>query len=284
MGKPAARVGDNHICPMFEGPKPHVGGPIIPPGTVTVLIGGQPAAVLGSHCLCVSPVPDSIMMGSPTVFIGGVPAARLFDPTLHGGSIVFGAATVLIGEFAAVGAVTVFPGQQHFGNCGVQSSQQLIHQATGQNPDENAILGVAISGGYAQNSAKDSERGGTSASARQQLLQEYGVSSSVLENPTKEDLAVALKENKGLIASVEAGTLWGYGRPVGGHAVLISEGDFDEHGELTHVYINDTGTGQQGRRMTTAEIMQAMEDRKDPKRGINSALNVTTAPVWTQVR
>ena len=73
-------------------------------------------------------------------------AARLFDLTAHGGSIVFGAATVLIGEFAAVGAATVFPGQQHFGNCGVQSSQQLIHQATDQNPDENAILGLALAG------------------------------------------------------------------------------------------------------------------------------------------
>ena len=55
-------------------------------------------------------------------------------------------------------------------------------------------------------------------------------------------------------------------------------------GRVTHVYINDTGTGQQGHRMTTAEIMQAMEDRKDPRRGISSALNVTTAPVWTQIR
>ena len=63
-------------------------------------------------CTCVSPVPDVIAIGSPTVLIGGVSAARLFDPTLHGGSIVFGAATVLIGEFAAVGAVTVFPGQR----------------------------------------------------------------------------------------------------------------------------------------------------------------------------
>ncbi len=284
MGKPAARVGDNHICPMMDGPKPHVGGPILPPGKITVLIGGLPAAAVGNMCTCVSPVPDVIAMGSPTVLIGGVPAARLFDTTAHGGSIVFGAPTVLIGEFAAVGAVTVFPGKQHFGNCGVQSSQQLIHQATGQNLDEYAILGLAIAGGYANDSPKDSERGGTSASARQRLLQEYGVTSSVFENPTKEDLGTALKENKGVIASVEAGTLWGYGRPIGGHAVVISEGDFNENGELTHVYINDTGTGQQGRRMTTAEIMQAMEDRKDPKRGINSALNVTTAPVWTQIR
>ena len=224
------------------------------------------------------------MLGSPTVLIGGVPAARLFDTTAHGGSLVFGAATVLIGEFAAVGAVTVFPGQQHFGNCGVQSSQQLIHQATGQNPDENAILGVALAGGYAQNSAKDHERGGTGAASRQGLLNEYGVPSTVIPAPTKEDLANALKDNKGVIASVEAGALWGRKEPVGGHAVVITEGDFNEHGELTHVYINDTGTGQQGRRLTTQEIMRAM-NAKVNSRGENvSAINVTTVPIWTQIR
>ena len=196
---------------------------------------------MGSHCICVSPVPDSIMMGSPTVFIGGVPAARLFDPTLHGGSIVFGAATVLIGEFAAVGAVTVFPGKQHHNNCGVQSSAQIINQATGLNLGEEALLGSAIGFGFAAAPKPAAggkpavPGGGTTAKDRKALLAEFGVPSEVVQNPTKEDLATALKENKGVIASVEAGTLWGYGQPVGGHAVLISEGDFDEHGELTHV-------------------------------------------------
>ena len=47
---PAARVGDMHTCPMFDGPKPHVGGPILPPGAPTVLIGGMPAARVGDMC------------------------------------------------------------------------------------------------------------------------------------------------------------------------------------------------------------------------------------------
>ena len=213
---------------------------------------------MGNMCTCVSPVPDVIAMGSPTVLIGGVPAARLFDTTAHGGSIVFGAATVLIGEFAAVGAVTVFPGKQHFGNCGVQSSQQLIHQATGQNPDENAILGLALGGGFAENNADDSLRGGTTAATRQALLNEYGVSSTIVNVPTEADLADALKQNKGVIASVEVGTLWGCTNPVGGHAIVVTEGDFDASGKLTHVYINDTGMGQQGRRLTIDEMMRAM--------------------------
>ena len=96
MGKPAARIGDFHVCPMFTGPVPHVGGPILPPGSPTVLIGGMPAAVLGDMCVCVGP-PDSIILGSTTVLIGGKPAARMGDSTAHGGTIVVGLPTVLIG-------------------------------------------------------------------------------------------------------------------------------------------------------------------------------------------
>jgi uncharacterized Zn-binding protein involved in type VI secretion len=96
MGKPAARVGDPHICPMFDGPKPHVGGPITGPGVPTVLIGGQPAAVVGDLATCAS-VPDILSLGSPTVLIGGRPAVRMADITSHGGTIVLGFPTVLIG-------------------------------------------------------------------------------------------------------------------------------------------------------------------------------------------
>lgn len=88
-----------HVCPMISPglpPIPHVGGPIIGPGAPTVLIGGLPAAVLGDLCSCVGP-PDSIISGSSTVLIGGKPAARMGDATAHGGSIVIGCATVLIG-------------------------------------------------------------------------------------------------------------------------------------------------------------------------------------------
>jgi uncharacterized Zn-binding protein involved in type VI secretion len=92
---PAARVGDMHTCPMVTGVVPHVGGPILPPGGITVLIAGMPAARVGDMCTCVGP-PDSIIMGSMKVKIGGMPAARLGDSTAHGGVIVMGAPTVNI--------------------------------------------------------------------------------------------------------------------------------------------------------------------------------------------
>lgn len=93
---PAARVNDMHVCPMVTALVPHVGGPILPPGEPTVLVGGVPAATLGGMCTCTGP-PDSIVQGSSTVFIGGKPAARMGDMTAHGGSIVLGDPTVLIG-------------------------------------------------------------------------------------------------------------------------------------------------------------------------------------------
>lgn len=96
MGAPAARITDMHVCPMVTGVVPHVGGPILPAGEPTVLIGGMPAARVGDMCTCVGP-PDSILMGSSTVIVGGMPAARLGDTTAHGGTIVLGEFTVLIG-------------------------------------------------------------------------------------------------------------------------------------------------------------------------------------------
>lgn len=93
----AARVGDMHTCPMVNpGGSPHVGGPVLPAGCPTVLIGGMPAARVGDMLTCAGP-PDTIVAGSGTVMIGGMPAARMGDSTAHGGSIVLGCMTVLIG-------------------------------------------------------------------------------------------------------------------------------------------------------------------------------------------
>ena len=98
MGRPASRIGDMHVCPMATPapvPIPHVGGPVMI-GCFTVLTGMMPQARVGDMCLCVGP-PDSIAMGSFTVLVGGMPAARIGDLTTHGGSLIVGMPTVLIG-------------------------------------------------------------------------------------------------------------------------------------------------------------------------------------------
>ena len=102
---PAARITDMHTCPMVTPgvpPIPHVGGPILPAGCPTVLIGMLPAARVTDMATCVGP-PDVIVKGSMTVLIGNMPAARLGDQTAHGGVIVLGEMTVMIGDSGSGG-------------------------------------------------------------------------------------------------------------------------------------------------------------------------------------
>lgn len=94
-GPPAARITDMHVCPMVTGVVPHVGGPIAL-GCFTVLTGMLPQARVGDMAVCVGP-PDTIALGSFTVLVGSKPAARIGDMTAHGGAIVLGHFTTLIG-------------------------------------------------------------------------------------------------------------------------------------------------------------------------------------------
>jgi uncharacterized Zn-binding protein involved in type VI secretion len=94
---PAARIGDMHVCPMVNpGPSPHVGGPVVK-GQPNVITVGMPQARVSDQCVCAGP-PDVIVKGSATVLVGSLPAARIGDNTAHGGVIVVGAPTVLIGD------------------------------------------------------------------------------------------------------------------------------------------------------------------------------------------
>lgn len=95
MGQPASRITDMHTCPMTTGPVPHVGGPITL-GAPTVLTGKLPQARVTDMATCVGP-PDTIVKGSATVLVTSLPAARMGDQTAHGGVIVLGCFTVLIG-------------------------------------------------------------------------------------------------------------------------------------------------------------------------------------------
>jgi uncharacterized Zn-binding protein involved in type VI secretion len=101
---PAARIGDMHTCPKVEpGPVPHVGGPILT-GERTVLIGNMPAARVSDKAFCNAP-PDNVSRGASGVLISNQKAARIGDPTAHGGVIVQGFPTVLIGDLAQAGVM-----------------------------------------------------------------------------------------------------------------------------------------------------------------------------------
>jgi len=84
-----------HVCPLVTVLVPHVGGPVAL-GCFTVLIANMPAARVGDMCVCVGP-PDLIAMGAFTVLIGGMPAAQMGSLTAHGGTVILGAPTVLVG-------------------------------------------------------------------------------------------------------------------------------------------------------------------------------------------
>ena len=133
MGQPAATMGDKivatdvHIIlipappgPPIPTPIPHPFSGIIDTGcAMNVMIGGKPAATLGSGATNTPPhipqggpfsVPptnrSTIMTGSPTVMIGGKPAARMGDsaitcddiaPAAPKGQVMGTGMTVMIG-------------------------------------------------------------------------------------------------------------------------------------------------------------------------------------------
>lgn len=290
-GKDAARVSDTHTCPMVDpGPKPHVGGPINPPGATSVLIGGQPAARMGDKATCQGP-PDTITGGSFTVPIENNPAARITDNTAHGGVIVTGCTTVLIGLSGVAGNVRVGTEmcnaaasgrsggstQQSYNNCGVESSRQIANQATGSNLSENGLLQSAINSGHASGtpgSPPSFADGGTNPATRQAILATNGVPSTVMPtNP--QNLGLAMSRGQGAIVSLDAANLWGAPTPPGSlHAVTVTGIEYDDAGNRTAMIINDTGSGQCGQRVPANTFDSATAAHP------SSQLNVTTNSIW----
>lgn len=287
-GQPAARVSDMHVCPMVTPgtpPVPHVGGPVLPPGGVTVLIGALPAARMGDMAVCVGP-PDSIVKGAFPVPIANSPAARMGDQTAHGGSVVMGCPTVLIGLAGTAGNVRVGTAmcnaaaggrssgttQQSYNNCGVESSRQVINRANGSNLSENQLLQNAINNGWASGTPGSPPvfaDGGTNPSTRQSILANAGVASSV-QSSNLDNLGLAMSRGQGTIASLDAAPLWGAGTPPGSlHAVTVTGVEYDDAGNVVNVIINDTGTGQCGQVVPVATWNAAVAAHPSP------ALNVT---------
>lgn len=292
-GQPAARVGDLHTCPMVTPgtpPVPHVGGPVLPPGAPTVLIGGKMAARMGDMAVCVGP-PDTIAKGAVPVPIEKKPAARMGDNTAHGGSIVMGCMTVLIGLSGTAGNVRVGTAmcnaaaggrgsgatQQTYNNCGVESSRQVINRANSSSISENQLLQGAINAGQAggtPGSAPVFADGGTGAAGRQSILASNGVASTVQASSTA-NMGLALSQGQGVIANLDAAQLWGGTTPPGSfHAVTVTGVEYDDAGNVKNVIINDTGTGNCGQVVPVGTWNSAVAAHP------NSALNVTTNPIF----
>ena len=132
-----------HTCPQVTPgvpPVPHVGGPILPPCAPTVLIGGLAAAKVTDPATCVGP-PDTISKGASSVLVLGLPAARMTDNSIHGGVIVAGFPTVIIGDPAVVFAFSVVgtPAQ-------ITQIQQALAILYATPSGQALIAGIAASG------------------------------------------------------------------------------------------------------------------------------------------
>lgn len=127
MGKPAARQGDEHVCPVVTpGGVPHKGGPIRGTGYSSVLIEGVASAVAGNSCTCAGAI-DKIVSGSGNVFIEGKPAARKGDKSLHGGTVTTGSGTVFIGGRTV--SITIEIENDEFVEPSEEEKAKLIEQA-----------------------------------------------------------------------------------------------------------------------------------------------------------
>lgn len=155
MGKPAARIGEHHTCPKTTSKVPHVGGPVVT-GSANVFIGGMPAACKGDKVMCIGP-PDTIKEGSATVFINGKPAARMGDATAHGGKIVIGCGTVLIGDDAhftpASGTVSSSQSSSNLEQ-GEEDSASETPEADSRSSSTNAIPPNSIAAPVIENKPK----------------------------------------------------------------------------------------------------------------------------------
>lgn len=292
MGKPAARISDMHVCPkMNPGPSPHVGGPIVL-GSGNVLIGNMPAARVGDMAICIGP-PDKVSTGSSGVQINGKAAARMGDSTAHGGKIVVGCPTVLIGggggggsgtvgstlgnpavaltSFNSIAATRVSGStQQSYGNCGVESARQLI-DASSVARNEFDVLQDAINSGNAVYDIDPTQVGGTSPQGRQNILTNNGVNSH-LEEQNVENIQQAVIEGKGVITSHDAGVLWGDPAVNGGHAIVVTGVKYDATGNVSGYIVNDTGTGEGMKEIAAAQFESSLRPNRE--------INVTDSPIW----
>lgn len=86
-GKPAARLGDAVACPKC-------GTAALSQGSADLAFDGLPAATLGHACGCSAVLSAAVI---PTVLINGRPAAVLGSLTSHGGVVIGGSGSVIIG-------------------------------------------------------------------------------------------------------------------------------------------------------------------------------------------
>lgn len=280
----AARVDDKHACPC-PAPQAHVGGPIDPPASPTVETNSRHAARATDTLTCTAvSLKNFIVTGASTVLIDGKMAARKTDFTLHPGpgKIVEGSADVEIGgprggatlgntdqgeqmcQNARAGRHTPGAIGQSYQNCGVESTRQIINQATGGTITEDQLLDEALANGDADTEYKGkwpfrqvdrANSGGTYDRSWPAIAGRHGVGMHT-ETQNLSNLGQAVAEGKGVVTAHDVAVLWGNGQS-GGHAITVTGIEFDDNGQPKTVIYNDTGWGICSARLPAAQFQQS---------------------------
>lgn len=223
-----------------------------------VLVNGRPMGRGGDRVDCGGPTANLLITGVKDVRVNDRPASRLGEHCMHGGVVTEGSADVWIGgasegmligadRDAALLACRVAAEQrrnqraiQNYGNCGLESARQLINRGREVPVTEDELQNDAISRGLADDAPEDKDRGGTSVLQREMLLHDYGVESE-MQPATRDHIAGALAERKGVVSHHRADALWSTS-DAGDHVVLVTGAKYDSEGELIAYRVNDTGS------------------------------------------
>ncbi len=283
----AGRMNDPHLCESH-------GPGVLPDGERSVRINGQPSVRVGDPFKC-GGCPNRVQTGASTVTFGGEFAARLTDKSDHGGRIVLGSINVVIGGPSGMGSVgagkstcqAMAAGRQSgktsqsYSNCVLESVRQIIRRATASEVTEEELLQHALSKGLCD-PPTPGPLGGSNGTKGKQLLEDFGVPAERLPTQGPATLATvkqAITERRGAIAFVDPHEISPNLYPSSCHAIVVTGVELDEHGNVTAVFINDTGAGECGKRVPASQFAAALRNLPSEKANGGAQLLVTKGPI-----
>jgi len=283
----AARMNDPQLC-RSHGPAP------LTDGALNVRINSLPAVRAGDAFQC-GGCPNRVQTGASTVTFGGEFAARLTDTSDHGGRIVLGAANVVIGGASGMGCVGAGKStcqamaagrasgntKQSYGNCVLESVRQIIRRAMANEVTEDELKRHAE---VNDRVSKGATNGGSDGDNGQKLLGDFGVPAERMPAAGPADLDAvkqAISERRGVVAFVDPHEISPGKYPTPAcHAVVVTGVELDEDGNVTAVFINDTGAGECGKKVPAAAFGSAMRNLPSHKSAGGTSLLVTKGAIW----
>jgi uncharacterized Zn-binding protein involved in type VI secretion len=284
----AARMNDPQLCDLH-------GAAPLPDGALNVRINSQPTVRAGDAFKC-GGCPNRVQTGASTVTFGGELAARATDRSDHGGRIVMGSTNVVIGGPMGMGCIGAGKstcqamaagrksGQtnQSYGNCVLESVRQLIRRGKENEVTEDEMLNHGLRRGATSNPGHD-DHGAANGDIGATIMEDFGVPAERMPAQAPATLATlkqAITERRGVIAFVDAKDLWPDEKDSGCHAVVVTGVELDKDGNVTAVFINDTGRGDCGRKVPAAEFGAGMRNLPTERDKGGAQLLVTKGPIW----